>query len=63
MKARLDLSDEATVVGFATGILNEHMALPMTDPAYMPVTRDLSPSKMAMIVQWLKQVVAQQSKS
>jgi hypothetical protein len=60
MKARLDLSDEATVVGFATGILNEHMTLPMTEPAYMPVTRDLSPSKMAMIVQWLKQVVAQQ---
>jgi hypothetical protein len=56
MKARLDISDEATVKGFAAGILNKHMDVPITDPAYMPVTRDLSPSKMAMIVNWLKQV-------
>lgn len=61
MKARLDISDEATVLGFASGILNNHMALPITDPAYMPVTRDLSPSKMAMIVSWLQQVSQQQS--
>jgi hypothetical protein len=61
MKARLDISDEATVKGFASGILNNHMNVPMTDPAYMPVTRDLSPSKMAMIVEWLKQVAQQAS--
>jgi hypothetical protein len=61
MKARLDISDEATVKGFASGILNNHMNVPMTDPAYMPVTRDLSPSKMAMIVEWLKQVAQQES--
>ena len=60
MKARLDISDEATVLGFASGILG-HMTLPITDPAYMPVTRDLSPSKMAMIVAWLTQVAEQQS--
>jgi hypothetical protein len=60
MKARLDISDEATVLGFASGILG-HMTLPITDPAYMPVTRDLSPSKMAMIVAWLNQVAEQQS--
>jgi hypothetical protein len=56
MKAILDISDEATVLGFASGILNNHMDVPISDPAYMPVTRDLSPSKMAMIVSWLKQV-------
>lgn len=59
MKARLDISDEATVKGFASGILNNHMDVPITDPAYMPVTRDLSPSKMKMIVKWLKQVSQQ----
>lgn len=60
MKARLDISDEATVLGFASGI-RDHMRLLITDPAYMPVTRDLSPSKMAMIVAWLTQVAEQQS--
>jgi len=61
MKARLDISDEATVKGFASGILNKHMNVPISDPAYMPVTRDLSPSKMAMIVEWLKQISQQES--
>ncbi len=61
MKARLDISDEATVKGFAGGILNNHMNVPITDPAYMPVTRDLSPTKMAMIVDWLRQVSQQPS--
>jgi hypothetical protein len=61
MKSRLDISDEATVKGFASGILNNHMNVPIEDPAYMPVTRDLSPSKMAMIVAWLKQVAQQES--
>lgn len=55
MKSRLDISDQATVVGAVSAVLG-HMNLPTTDPAYMPVTRDLSPSKMAMIVAWLKQV-------
>jgi hypothetical protein len=60
MKSRLDISDETTVEGFATAVLG-HMNKPVADPAYMPVTRDLSPSKMAMIVSWLKQVSQQQS--
>jgi hypothetical protein len=60
MKTRLDISDEATVLGFASGILG-HMTLLIADPAYMPVTRDLSPTKMAMIVAWLTQVAEQQS--
>jgi hypothetical protein len=60
MKSRLDISDETTVVGFATAVLG-HMNTSVADPAYMPVTRDLSPSKMAMIVSWLKQVSQQQS--
>jgi hypothetical protein len=61
MKSRLDISDKATVLNFAGGMLNNHMNVPITDPAYMPVTRDLSPSKMAMIVDWLKQIVQQES--
>ena len=59
MKARLDISDEATVIAAAGGILSNHMDLPIDDPAYMPVTRDLSPSKMAMIVSWLRLVSKQ----
>ena len=58
MKSRLDISDEATVLGFAAGIL-DNVDLPIEDPAYMPVTRDLSPGKMAMIVSWLRQVSKQ----
>jgi hypothetical protein len=56
MKSRLDISDQATVVGDVGSVL-EHMSLPISDPAYMPVTRDLSPSKMAMIISWLKSQV------
>jgi hypothetical protein len=53
MKDRLDIGDEATVKGFAISLL-QRMALPFLDPAYMPVTRDLSPAKMAMILAWLR---------
>ncbi|HWN10828.1 MAG TPA: hypothetical protein VNO50_16430 [Pyrinomonadaceae bacterium] len=55
MKSRLDISDEATVVAFAP-VVHAMMSKDITDAGYMPVTRDLSPSKMAMIVGWLKQV-------
>lgn len=58
MKARLDLSNEQTVVGAAPAFLG-HMSAPFIDPAYMPVTRDLSPSKMAMIVAYLKTLINQ----
>lgn len=53
MKDRLDIGDQATVVGFATAMLAK-MSLPFLDPGYMPVTRDLSPAKVAMILAWLK---------
>jgi hypothetical protein len=53
MKDRLDIGDEATVIGFATAMLAK-MSLPFSDPAYMPVTRDLSSAKVAMILAWLK---------
>ena len=62
MKARLDISDEATVRNFASGIVG-HMRAPITDPAHMPVTRDLSPTKTAMILSWLEQVAQQESAS
>jgi hypothetical protein len=53
MKERLDIGDEATVQSAAPN-LYARMALPLPHPAYMPVTRDLSPSKIQMILQWLK---------
>lgn len=56
MRSRLDIGDEATVIGDVNAVL-EHMSFPFIDPAYMPVTRDLSPAKMAMIISWLKSQV------
>ena len=53
MKSRFDISDQATVVGDVNAVIG-HMSVPVSDPAYMPVTRDLSPAKMAMIISWLK---------
>lgn len=58
MKDRLDIGNEATVQGFATSML-ARMSLPFLDPGYMPVTRDLSPAKVAMILSWLKSQVPQ----
>jgi hypothetical protein len=58
MKSRLDISDQATVAGFIDDILG-HMSAPIEDPAYMPVTRDLQPGKVNMIVGWLKQQSSQ----
>ncbi len=54
MKSRLDISDQATVAGFL-GDIYEHMSANVNDPAYMPVTRDLQPAKVQMILSWLKQ--------
>lgn len=53
MQARLDISDEQTVKGFAPVVL-ARMSTSVLDPAYMPVTRDLSPTKMQMVVSYLK---------
>jgi hypothetical protein len=60
MKAIFDISDEAKVKSFAPHILGR-MNTSIADPAYMPVTRDLAPSKMAMIVSWLTQNSHQQT--
>lgn len=54
MKSRLDISDQATVAGFL-GDIYGHMSADVNDPAYMPVTRDLQPAKVQMILSWLKQ--------
>jgi hypothetical protein len=56
MKSILDISNEQTVEASAPAML-AHMDLPISDPAYMPVTRDLSPSKVQMIVNWLKSLL------
>jgi hypothetical protein len=53
MKSRFDISDQSTVMGNPETVL-DHMAVEITDPSYMPVTRDLSPAKVAMIISWLK---------
>jgi len=53
MKGRLDISDLATVKGFARG-MEVHFSLDSNDPGYMPVTRDLSPSTVQMMLTWLK---------
>ena len=53
MRDKLDIGNETTVKGFAQ-IMHNRMSLPMIDPAYMPVTRDLISTKMEMIVGWLK---------
>lgn len=52
MQDKLDIADETTVLAYAPAIA-ARMSLPIGDPAYMPVTRDLSPAKVKMIVDWL----------
>lgn len=53
MKNILDLTDKATVLANRKAIA-QAMRLPMTDPHFMPVTRDLSGPKTKMILAWLK---------
>ncbi len=47
----LNLGDYATVVGNLPAF-KAVMNLPMSDPSHMPVTRDLSPARLAMINAW-----------
>lgn len=56
MKSIFDIGDEDTVLGSAASV-RERMSLPFDDPGYMPVTRDLSPSKVGVVVQWLGQQI------
>jgi hypothetical protein len=53
MKARMDLTNEQTVKTNASVIANM-LQLPITDPRFMPVTRDLSSSKLQTILKWLR---------
>jgi hypothetical protein len=53
MTKRLDLSSYQAVSG-SSAIVLETISLPIEDPAHMPVTRDLSASRPAMIRTWIK---------
>jgi hypothetical protein len=53
MKDKVDIGDEATAKSTALSIL-QRMALPISDAAYMPVTRDLAPAKVAMVLKFMK---------
>lgn len=57
MAGILDLADQPTVLANANAIAGR-MSLPVTDPAYMPVVRDMSPATTAMITTWLKQQIS-----
>ena len=52
MSRVLDLSSYQSVVRYRHSI-RRVLELPVDDPNYMPVTRDLSPAKRAMILRWL----------
>jgi hypothetical protein len=53
MTQRLDLSSYQAVSG-SSAIYLEINSLPIEDPAHMPVTRDLSATRRAMIQAWIK---------
>jgi hypothetical protein len=52
MQNFVDLSSYTSVVA-AKAQIKDVFSRPETDPRYMPVTRDLSPAKRNMILQWL----------
>ena len=53
MARRLDLSSYEAVSRGADEI-RETTALPIEDPAHMPVTRDLSASRLAILQAWIR---------
>ena len=53
MKPIVDLGNYSSVVS-RRAILRNVFTSPMTDPNYMPVTRDLSAAKRAMLCRWLE---------
>ena len=54
MRGILNLSDYNSVTTYQNlNLLRYSMSLNFTDPNYMPVTRDISPSKQQMILDWL----------
>lgn len=62
MKDILDIGDEETVKRFAAALYHR-MAAPFADPGFMPVTRDLSPAKTKMVLDWLRPHLATGSPS
>jgi hypothetical protein len=52
MAAIIDLSDLATVTA-NKAVIRARLLLPLDDPGHMPVVRDLSAKKRAMIVAWI----------
>jgi hypothetical protein len=53
MTHRLDFSSYHAVSG-SSAIVLETISLPIEDPAHMPVTRDLSAARRAMIQAWIE---------
>lgn len=55
MRTILDLSNYRDVIKpYNLNLLRHNLVLHFHDPAYMPTTRDLSPVKRAMILEWLE---------
>jgi hypothetical protein len=58
MKSIVDLSDYKSVVA-SSSMIKKVFSTPMTNPLYMPVTRDLSGPKREMLLKWLKNPIYQ----
>jgi hypothetical protein len=43
--------------------MHDRMARPFADPGYMPVTRDLTSTKVAMILEWLQPYLPKEAQS
>ncbi len=54
MKAKLNIANEELVLGSYNGTMIGHMSADPQTPNYMPVTRDLSPSRVGMVLSYLK---------
>jgi len=64
MKSLIDLSDYATVTNPQFGVpskIQSALSLPLSHPAFMPVTRDLSLGKRNLILLWFKNGMPQTS--
>lgn len=61
MKNIFDIGNEALVSKYAAKLLARMDLAFFQQPIYMPVTRDLSPEKVAMVVAWLKTQVPPQT--
>jgi hypothetical protein len=59
MKSILDIGDLATVTAFAAP-LRARFALDRNDPACMPVTRDMSPAMLQMMLRFLDSLPKEQ---